>query len=93
MTSAKRYWRPLRSLNQKLLPIGVSNGYTPIMQKDSGLRIRVERELRDHFLEVCRLEDRPAAQVIREFMRKYVAEHKSHGAANLFPAETTTKNR
>jgi len=42
------------------------------MQKDSGLRIRVERELRDRFLEACRKEDRPAAQVLREFMRKYV---------------------
>lgn len=44
--------------------------------KDAGLRIRVERELRDEFLEACRLEDRPAAQVLREFMRKYVSEHR-----------------
>ncbi|PWB84621.1 MAG: hypothetical protein C3F11_00320 [Methylocystaceae bacterium] len=41
--------------------------------KDVGLRIRVERELRDQFLEVCRLQDRPAAQVIREYMRACVA--------------------
>jgi hypothetical protein len=43
--------------------------------KDSGLRIRVERPLREAFLEACRAEDRPAAQVIREFMRDYVAQH------------------
>jgi len=43
--------------------------------KDVGLRVRVERGLRDDFLEACRLLDRPAAQVIREFMRSYVAEH------------------
>lgn len=56
------------------LAICVSNGYTRGMPgKDVGLRIRVERELRDQFLEVCRLQDRPAAQVIREFMRAYVA--------------------
>ena len=43
--------------------------------KDSGIRIRVERELRDKFLDVCRQLDRPAAQVLREFMRGYIAEH------------------
>ncbi len=54
------------------LPICTSNGYTMQMMKDSGLRIRVQRDLRDRFLEVCRAQDRPAAQVIREFMREYV---------------------
>jgi hypothetical protein len=42
--------------------------------KDVGLRIRVERTLRDEFLEACRAQDRPAAQIIREFMRSYVAQ-------------------
>lgn len=42
------------------------------MTKDSGLRIRVQRDLRDQFLQACRTEDKPAAQVIREFMRAYV---------------------
>ena len=41
--------------------------------KDVGLRIRIERELRRAFLEACRQQDRPAAQVIREFMRDFVA--------------------
>jgi hypothetical protein len=45
------------------------------MTKDSGLRIRVQRDLRDKFLEVCRAQDKPAAQVIREFMRIYVDAH------------------
>jgi hypothetical protein len=45
--------------------------------KDVGLRIRVQRDLRDQFLEVCRAQDKPAAQVIREFMRVYVAQHGS----------------
>ena len=43
--------------------------------KDVGLRIRVQRDLREAFLEVCRAQDKPAAQVLREFMRAYVAEH------------------
>ncbi len=43
--------------------------------KDAGLRIRVQRDLREKFLEVCRAQDKPAAQVLREFMRGYVAQH------------------
>jgi hypothetical protein len=43
--------------------------------KDSGLRIRVERELREKFIETCREQDRPAAQVLREFMKQYVRDH------------------
>jgi predicted DNA-binding protein len=42
--------------------------------EDSGLRIRVERDLRERFLEICRRQNRPAAQVLREFMRAYIAE-------------------
>ena len=45
--------------------------------KDAGLRIRVQRELREKFLEVCRAQDKPAAQVLREFMREYVIEHEA----------------
>lgn len=44
--------------------------------KDVGLRIRVQRTLRDEFIETCRAQDKPAAQVIREFMRRYVAANK-----------------
>lgn len=40
--------------------------------KDVGLRIRVQKELREQFLEACRAQDKPAAQVLREFMREYV---------------------
>ncbi len=43
--------------------------------KDAGLRIRVQRDLREQFLEVCRAQDKPAAQVLREFMRKYIERH------------------
>lgn len=55
------------------LPLGVAIGYTAPAMKDAGLRIRVQRELRDQFLAACRTEDRPAAQVLRDFMRAYVA--------------------
>ena len=45
--------------------------------KDAGLRIRVQRELREKFLAVCRAQDKPAAQILREFMREYVIEHEA----------------
>ncbi len=74
-----------------LLVYGVSNGYTSPMKKDSGLRIRVERELRDQFLALCRERDRPAAQVIREFMREYVARHKPSNDLGARSKEPTTE--
>lgn len=57
----------------------VSIGYTSDM-KDTGFRIRIERDLRDRFLATCREQDRPAAQVLREFMRGYVAANGSRTA-------------
>ena len=54
--------------------------------KDVGLRIRVQRELRDQFLEACRAADKPAAQVLREFMREYVARQQ---AAAVQPLQKT----
>jgi predicted transcriptional regulator len=60
------------------------------MTKDSGLRIRVQRDLRDRFLEVCRAQDKPAAQVLRQFMREYVERQESaHGG----PTETDKRRR
>ena len=38
------------------------------------MRVRVNRELRDEFLAACQSDDKPAAQVIREFMRAYVTD-------------------
>jgi hypothetical protein len=70
---------------------GVSIGYTAGMTKDSGLRIRVERELRDQFLEACRQQDRPAAQVLREFMRQHVAENQLPKVKSI--PKTGTKRR
>lgn len=52
--------------------------------KDVGLRIRIQRELREQFLEACRQQDKPAAQVLREFMRNYV-KHARSGQAQPDP--------
>jgi len=48
--------------------------------KDVGLRIRVEKDLRDRFVEACRRKDVPAAQVLRGFMRGFVDEDVQHSA-------------
>lgn len=53
--------------------------------KDVGLRIRVQRDLRDKFIEACRRQDVPAAQVLREFMRGFVAEHAEAEAVRSKP--------
>jgi hypothetical protein len=50
--------------------------------KDAGFRIRVQSELRRRFLDACRAEDRPAAQVMREFMRDYVARRSNEAAGD-----------
>lgn len=42
------------------------------MKKTSALRIRIDPNLHHQFLETCKLQDRPASQVIRDFMRQYV---------------------
>lgn len=61
------------------MPISTTQGLTNVyplvtlsVMKDVGLRIRVQRELREQFLEACKAQDKPAAQVLREFMRAYV---------------------
>jgi len=55
--------------------------------KSANYRIRVEPDLHQEFLDVCKSEDRPAAQVIREFMRDYVNQHRAALQADLFVAE------
>jgi hypothetical protein len=52
--------------------------------KDAGLRLRVERELREEFTEVCRAGGRPAAQVLRDFMREYVMQNRTAAQQELF---------
>ena len=51
--------------------------------KDSGMRIRVEKELRDAFVRACRAQDRAAADVLRDFMRAFT-EKQQEGQTDLF---------
>ena len=43
-------------------------------RKDVGLRIRIDKELREAFLVACRASERPAAEVLRDFMGFYVQQ-------------------
>jgi hypothetical protein len=51
--------------------------------KDAGIRIRVEKDLREAFVAVCQEEDRHASDVLREFMQAYVERHQK-GQGDLF---------
>lgn len=62
------------------------------MSKSSNYRIRVEPSLHQEFLEACKAGDRPAAQVIREFMKDYVLKHRQGLQADLFVAKQSAKH-
>lgn len=54
-----------------------------MITKDSGMRIRVEKELREAFVQACRAQDRAAADVLRDFMRAFT-EKQQRGQGSLF---------
>jgi len=49
------------------------------MAKEVQMTLRIEPELRAAFVSATALEDRPAAQVLREFMRAYIAQVRERG--------------
>jgi hypothetical protein len=55
----------------------------PMAQKDAGMRIRVEMELRDAFMEACRAQNLHASDVLRDFMRTFTEKNK-YGQGILF---------
>ena len=61
--------------------------------KEVGLRIRIERELREAFQGACLAENRSASEVLREFMRAFADRHQGGAQANLFSMPATRKPR
>ena len=61
--------------------------------KDVGLRIRVARDLRNEFLEVCRAQDKPASQVLREFMRLKIEEYRGMQQRSLFDEDQKSSTK
>ena len=51
--------------------------------KDCGMHIRLEKELREAFLQACHAQDRHAADVLRDFMRDF-SEKQQLGKVNIF---------
>lgn len=54
------------------------------MTKSSALRIRIDPELHREFLDACKRLDVPAAQVLRQYMRKFVDENRGDMQDDLF---------
>jgi len=59
--------------------------------KNVGIRIRIEAELRDAFVNACHTQQSSASDVLREFMRAYAAQHHNGQQASLFPAKSDKK--
>lgn len=54
--------------------------------KDAGVRVRVERDLREAFQAACTAEDRDASEVLREFMRAFADQRQGGRQPSLFAA-------
>ncbi len=54
------------------------------MGKTAALRIRIEPELHQQFLDICKAQDVAASQVLREFMKHYVSTHERTPQLDFF---------
>lgn len=61
--------------------------------KDSGLRVRIEKDLRDEFVETCRVQGLTAASVLRDFMRDYVQRASGGRQGSLLAIEPPRHRR
>jgi hypothetical protein len=52
--------------------------------KDAGLRIRVEKDLREAFQAACLAENRAASEVLREYMRTFADRRLNGMQPSLF---------
>jgi hypothetical protein len=82
------------SATPSLGPGHTSNfGYTTVypsgnvilmLAKDTGIRVRVEKELRQAFVEACRGQGLAASGVLRDFMHTYAERHQNGLQRDLF---------
>jgi hypothetical protein len=61
--------------------------------KDVGIRIRVDKELREAFRGACMSENLLASDVLRDFMRSYANQHDSGKQASLFTGASSREKR
>jgi len=64
-----------------------------MLSKDVGLRIRVEKELREAFQGACVAEDRGASEVLRAFMQAFVDQRHGGLQPDMFPAQASRRPR
>ena len=62
---------------------------TTISPKDSSFNLRIDPDLKAAFTAAAAAEDRPAAQLLRDFMRAYVRRHERRD----FAAEAQRQSR
>lgn len=60
--------------------------------KDVGIRIRVEKELREAFRNACLADNREASDVLRELMRVYIDQQTGGKQGNLFLSPIANAN-
>ena len=60
--------------------------------KDVGIRIRVEKELRDAFQGACVAENRHASDVLREFMRSFAERNSGGKQSSLFASSASIES-
>jgi len=46
------------------------------MNKTAAMRIRLDPQLHEAFIRTCKSQDIPAAQVLRELMKRYIKQQK-----------------
>ena len=54
------------------------------MPKDAVFTMKLEPELRDHFMAAAQASDRPASQVVRELMREFVERQREADGYDAF---------
>jgi len=57
---------------------------TLMSSKDAGVRVRVEKDLREAFVEACRAQGLAASSVLRDFMHAYAERHQNGPRFNPF---------
>lgn len=67
--------------------------FRPMSNKDVGLRIRVEKELREAFQEACVAENRNASEVLRDFMHMFAEQNLGSKQLGLFAVTPEKKLR
>jgi predicted DNA-binding protein len=63
------------------------------MSKEVQMSIKMESELRDQFMAVAANRHRPAAQIIRDLMRLYIADSAISKTPNKLTADTIRNAR